>query len=222
MSVAQLTNILQSHPQIQQSLSFAQLSLFFHLTNHLQLWLSRCVAPSHPDPPQKLPPDITAFLYGALELNVVEKPTLVAECWTAFRQMIWSQESDLESQCSSWKLLNIFQDHGFEGGIGFQDLYPPTRACLNSTCNLNVQPRPLTKSLSNKAVLYTRNFGPVPIWSHSAACICCSTRYYPNYYVHNDTCTYYDTMPTTIQAATHAYVETSLCESFETSTVCAW
>ncbi|KDQ50129.1 hypothetical protein JAAARDRAFT_590423, partial [Jaapia argillacea MUCL 33604] len=107
------------------------------------------------------------------------------------------------------------------------DLYPPTRSCRNPECKIYIngvsQPHPLAKSLWNKAVLYTRDLGPVPVWSHSALCNQCSTRYYPNYTVQKgETCVYYEGVPSMIQVATHAYIEMTLCKRFETSMVCAW
>ncbi|TCD64720.1 hypothetical protein EIP91_003676 [Steccherinum ochraceum] len=60
--------------------------------------------------------------------------------------------------------------------------------------------------------------------SYSSACSNCHATYYPAYWVHGSggIRTHYLGIPPAIQIATHAYMETSLCNRFTNSTVCAW
>ncbi|ETW86544.1 hypothetical protein HETIRDRAFT_121213 [Heterobasidion irregulare TC 32-1] len=138
-------------------------------------------------------------------------------------------------------LVDLFLKHGVEHEIGFCDLYPPTQKCLDPHC-LGGQKGPQHQELLDLcgycAVLFTRNFGPLPVWLYSAKCphklsytytiltpltltvlIGCGARYYPNYYIYNGTHTYYLRIPYAIHVTMHLYVESSLCERFANSMV---
>ncbi|KAI0739265.1 hypothetical protein C8Q80DRAFT_1112653, partial [Daedaleopsis nitida] len=113
---------------------------------------------------------------------------------------------------------------------GVHSLFPPTRFCLRPTCTYSVgtrngQQRQLSHQAAGNIVYFSREYGPLPAQSFSLACPKCNARYYNNYFVDpsSGTRTYYgDNIPRAIEAAKHAFIESSLCERFATSSACAW
>ncbi|KAF8581031.1 hypothetical protein K439DRAFT_1648016 [Ramaria rubella] len=91
-------------------------------------------------------------------------------------------------------------DHLFPPGL--QDLYPPTRTCVE-----------LKEPKSHPGTLFTKDWGPVPIWTTSLHCRECHTRYHPNYFLHDhaSTRTYYPGVP-----------ESSLVDLFANLMTVAW
>jgi len=157
---------------------------------------------------------------------------LITSCWTALRQVVWNwpqSSSTLDLLSSSGDLLDIFLTYGTRLAIGFYDVHPPTRTCLDPACVVRrsggrTEARRLTRYRVAAAVLFTAAHGPIPCWSHSFACRKCHTRYYHNYYVHDSRSrrTYYGGMPSVLHVRTHVFVQRSLCTRFEMSMVCAW
>ncbi|EDR02633.1 uncharacterized protein LACBIDRAFT_332257 [Laccaria bicolor S238N-H82] len=114
--------------------------------------------------------------------------------------------------------------------IGFSDLYPPTRVCIDPRCatesSTSYRSRELTDVISYNVTIFMKDLGPVPGWAFSARCPCCGARYYPNYLVegrhHQSRRTYYTEVPAFIQVSMHYYVDTRLAEMFTNMMVCAW
>jgi len=120
------------------------------------------------------------------------------------------------------------------------DLRPPTTICLDPMCRR--QDSRLTEPINYKAVLFTRDHGPIPISCTSLYCrgkpLCsfacrflitpsptgCHTRYHHNYYVHEDATlrTYYSGVPDLIQSSKKVFIERGLCERFANQMVMAW
>ena len=61
-------------------------------------------------------------------------------------------------------------------------MYPPMRICLDPHCSEGhhgPQPQELLGLQGYRAVLFTHDFSPLPIWSYSAKCPCESSIMYP-------------------------------------------
>ncbi|KDQ11638.1 hypothetical protein BOTBODRAFT_114058 [Botryobasidium botryosum FD-172 SS1] len=104
-------------------------------------------------------------------------------------------------------------------GLGSRDLYPLTRVCTGSQCNMSQLGEPKI----HEAMLFTLESGVLPIWSISLYCQKCCTQYYHNYYVHDNASmrTYYTGVPDIIQVAQHFFIETRLLQFWGTSTLFA-
>ncbi|KAH9834909.1 uncharacterized protein C8Q71DRAFT_710647 [Rhodofomes roseus] len=237
MPVLSLLACLQQCPEIVQHLSIDSLLLLFRLLQCLKerlSWFSPC---TDSEPPLNLPSDVKKFLASALHMSC-ELPdgALIDRCWSALRKSVWaSTSSTFAEQCRSKELLDVFAKHGIPQGIGFHDLYPRTRVCLDSNCKIvpSHQPsegtspdesRKLTRLVPLRCVNFTREFGPIPVVAYSAQCRSCFTRYYPDYYVHErrGLRSYYPGVPPSIEVAKHTYIEATLCEQFSASMVFAW
>ncbi|KAF8495359.1 hypothetical protein JB92DRAFT_2747801 [Gautieria morchelliformis] len=64
------------------------------------------------------------------------------------------------------------------------DFLPPTCICLESRCNLASEGRGLMEPIQHQATLFTKDHGPVPVYTTSYNCHNCNIWYYHNYYVH--------------------------------------
>ncbi|KAF8904355.1 hypothetical protein CPB85DRAFT_1416528 [Mucidula mucida] len=114
--------------------------------------------------------------------------------------------------------------------LGFRDLFPPARICLDPVCAARQSglQQELAQSTSYKVTLFTRDLGPLPVWCHSSSCRKCHTRYYPTYYTHQhrENRTYYAPNYATgmdlVEVGMHYYVELSQAERFTNNSVCAW
>ncbi|KIJ47694.1 hypothetical protein M422DRAFT_163649, partial [Sphaerobolus stellatus SS14] len=82
----------------------------------------------------------------------------------------------------------------------------------------------LTEPSRHEAALFTRDHGPIPIYTTSFYCRGCYTRYYPNYCLHDKASqrTYYGGIPQYIQSSKKIFVERSLCERFCTQMAMSW
>ena len=86
-------------------------------------------------------------------------------CWVVF----WGMAYNIRLVSVTWaswldcKLISILP--------GFYDIYPPVRTCLNANCSTQTT-RELSKVQSVEVTLFMRDYGAVPLWSHSASCHC--------------------------------------------------
>ncbi|KAI0309415.1 hypothetical protein OF83DRAFT_1072073 [Amylostereum chailletii] len=230
--VSSLISPLLTHPNLAASVTVDSLLLFFRLITHLKERLSWHCTSSQTGPPPSLPSDVHQFLVTALRVN---DPSVISDLWALFRDIAWSlsppKDSDPDGSQRAGDLLGVFMRCGLAFDIGFRDLYPPTRVCLNPQC-MSVgagqvkSPRDLTRVKFIRVVHFIREYGPIPSLSFSGTCRECGTRYYPTYYVHGSESdqmrTYYPGVPSTIHVTKHVFVETSLCMRFTNSMVCAW
>ncbi|KAG2139346.1 hypothetical protein DEU56DRAFT_871163 [Suillus clintonianus] len=172
-----------------------------------------CHPPTHP------PEVVILLLAGTLGQD---RPTILA-CWVVLRQVIWTHGTVLPTD----KEIEAFNRHGLMRGIGYHDLYPPTRVCQSPECtNYRDGDEVATLTDVNKfrASLFTLRDGSLPVHSVSTYCRQCHTRYYHNYRIHNADSTrmYYAGVPSVIQAARHFYIEAALLELFAATKVFGW
>ncbi|KAH9851669.1 hypothetical protein C2E23DRAFT_869110 [Lenzites betulinus] len=87
-----------------------------------------------------------------------------------------------------------------------------------------LHPRELGEPLEYWATAFTRDFGPTPVRVISLYCRGCHTRYYPNYFLHDQasTRTYYSGVPRLLQVAQHSFVSADVCEMFSNLMAVAW
>ncbi|RDB27256.1 hypothetical protein Hypma_004511 [Hypsizygus marmoreus] len=216
-------------------LSILQLSALTTLILHLRNRLLWSQSPHARGAPFNLPHDVVQFLSTALNL----KEGQIRDSWQGLRGCgLWESvegatEDDSTNPLCNEQYLDTFLRFGVPLNIGFYDLYPPTRVCLDPRCAMKGRDstakslgRELTDIARHSATLFTKNLGPLPAWSISARCPSCGTRYYSNYYVNsasiNPIRIYYPGIPPAIQVAMHYYVESSLAERFTNMMTCAW
>ncbi|KZP31410.1 hypothetical protein FIBSPDRAFT_724394 [Athelia psychrophila] len=180
--------------------------------------------------PIRLPHSIVVFSAEALDV----RQDVVENTWSTLRDGLWGSveagsSRDTSGLIRDQGLLELFLTHGMKNKLGLHSILPPARVCLDSRCDTIVEdqriPQALTKLEWYKATLFTKNMGPIPAWSASAACRKCNARYHADYYVHESgtLCTYYTgVIPHVIEVTKHCYVERSLCERFTNSMVTAW
>ncbi|KAI0054519.1 hypothetical protein BV25DRAFT_1922614 [Artomyces pyxidatus] len=230
MLLSQFSVILGEQPILQQSLSFPDLLLFLRLVDHLRETLAWYQAPNALGPPRSLPPHVSSFCAAALGIDTATHPFLITQCWEAFRDVVWApsfRRSSRYDPLHDGGLLDVFLIHGLQHELGFFDLYPSTRICLDPHCaraSYAFGGRELSRLLRTPATIFTRDFGALPIWSYSASCSGCNSRYYPNYYVLGTSKrrTYYQGVPSVVHVAMHSFIERGLCDRFTQSMVCAW
>ncbi|KAF8585031.1 hypothetical protein K439DRAFT_1344525, partial [Ramaria rubella] len=82
----------------------------------------------------------------------------------------------------------------------------------------------LTEPKSYPATLFTKDWGPVPVWTTSLYCRECKIRYYANYFLHANasTRTYYAMVPEVIQISQKYFMESLLVELFANLMTIAW
>ncbi|KAF7976972.1 hypothetical protein HWV62_5047 [Athelia sp. TMB] len=173
--------------------------------------------------PLTLPASVLNFCADALE---VPSDTLES-AWEGLGDALWAPCGDeLPSETSKLTrdahMLDVFLTHGTRHKLGLHTIIPPIRACLDIRCETvaldgTVIPQALSKLESYEATLFTRDIGPIPVWSSSASC--------RNYYTHESGTrrTYYHgVVPSVIEVSKHRYVERVLCERFTLSMATAW
>ncbi|KAI6012337.1 hypothetical protein EDC04DRAFT_2956638, partial [Pisolithus marmoratus] len=104
----------------------------------------------------------------------------------------------------------------------YGDIYPPTHTCLSSDCP-NYHMGVLTEPVTYQATQFTLQYGVLPIYSTSMYCHS-KYIYHHNFSVHKNTnvLTYYHGVPSTIQVATHFFIDTLLLELFANAKVFGW
>jgi len=241
------------------SLSIEQYTSFISLLVHLQekiLWSHSAHATM---PLVFLPRAVTQFLATTLRLE----EQLVLQLWSCQKELLWPLLMKPQS-VQNPQYLPLFLEHGISLNIGewlnddlasvnngsplgFSDLYPPTRVCIDPRCatesSISYRSRELTDVISYNVTIFMKDLGPVPGWAFLACCPCewmdcitywyltppqlgCGARYYPNYIVegrhHQSRCMYYTEVPAFIQVSMHYYIDTRLAEMFTNMMVCAW
>ncbi|KAJ7454472.1 hypothetical protein FB451DRAFT_1280048 [Mycena latifolia] len=218
MSLQQIAAALQNHPEL-ALIDFHGLTLFIRYAS-----LAReSIELSQSDKlqcPEVLPLHILRVLATALG----EKDThLVETCWSAFRELVWSQP--LVSPTDEEILA--YDDAALHHQTSFRHLYPPVRSCQSSDCSnhrTDENMLTLTEPLTYSATLFTLKFGALPVYTTSLYCRSCNHRYYHNYHVHKQTSlrTYYGGVPDVVQVAQHFFIESALLELFANNMVFGW
>ncbi|EIN11940.1 hypothetical protein PUNSTDRAFT_62687, partial [Punctularia strigosozonata HHB-11173 SS5] len=83
----------------------------------------------------------------------------------------------------------------------------------------------LDHPVTHKATYFSYDLGPIPAWTTSLYCRACSTRFHPNYYVHDTATirTYYSSdVPDVLHVAQYTFLDRRLCELFTNQMVFAW
>ncbi|EPQ54160.1 hypothetical protein GLOTRDRAFT_44279 [Gloeophyllum trabeum ATCC 11539] len=230
MFLSEISRILADSPELSNVLTYDDLTRFIDIVR----WKREDIASVQPSfisgPPEYLPTAYHHFFAAAFSLGQDEVQLL----WTKLRILAWGSEDDtqdgeLESRAKA--LIPLFLKHALQYDIGFYNFRPPARVCTDSHCDRELRsmpgifrPRELTEPLSYKAVYFSKDLGPMPVWCTSLYCRHCNTRYYPNFYVHDKatTRTYYRGIPDVIQSAQHAFFSRDLCELFATLNVVSW
>ncbi|EIN03778.1 hypothetical protein PUNSTDRAFT_77731, partial [Punctularia strigosozonata HHB-11173 SS5] len=225
MLLSQFTTLIATDPLLMGTLSLSSLVLFIRLTTHLKSRLLWSCSASWSGAPLHLPPEIVQFLCRALHAS----EALVVRCWSVLRDQIWESADACGSHSDellpiAGDLLDIFLRHGVDLGISAYEFYPRERGCLDPRCQVRCRVQmELAREIPMRVVVFTREWGALPAWSHSARCPRCLTRYYPTYYVvDRKVRVYHRGVPPFIHVATHVYIEQSVCRRFRDSMVCAW
>ncbi|KAJ6485282.1 hypothetical protein DFH09DRAFT_949028, partial [Mycena vulgaris] len=84
--------------------------------------------------------------------------------------------------------------------------------------------RELVEASTFGITVFTKEFGSVPGFARSEYCRNCKTRYYPNYFAHEEATlrTYYPGVPCFLQSSQHFYIDKDLCELFSVMMVTSW
>ncbi|KAG1720182.1 hypothetical protein EDB19DRAFT_1930573 [Suillus lakei] len=213
MGISQLLASLDEY-----DLTFPDLTAFVRLACMAKPFIRQCMTDIR-HPPIHPPEVVVSLLAGALG----QDPPTILTCWVAFRQVIWTHGAVLPTD----QEIEAFNRHGLVRGIGYHDLYPPTRVCQRPEC-VNYRDGDEVATLTDvntfRASLFTLRDGSLPVHSVSTYCRQCHTRYYPNYWTNNTDSTriYYAGVPSVIQAARHFYIEAALLELFAAMKVFGW
>ncbi|KDQ09975.1 hypothetical protein BOTBODRAFT_164259 [Botryobasidium botryosum FD-172 SS1] len=122
--------------------------------------------------------------------------------------------------------IELFGRYGEQFELGYRQLYPPMRACINDDCPrlfLGNRTRALLSHPKKyKATLYTLDSGAIPVFSTSLRCTSCNTSYHLNYSIGAGASirAYYGGyVPDILQAAEHFFVETKVLSYYGASAV---
>ncbi|TCD59992.1 hypothetical protein EIP91_010937 [Steccherinum ochraceum] len=203
-------------PQALKLLSVPTLVLWVRLLTHLRDHLTYTEVCTADGVPMAITNENLFFFAEALKITRV----IVRETWAIHGRLLWKYASTAGPRAAPFDLLQIFLKVGVQNGIGFRSFFPPVKHCITEAC----QQRELVERRRIYAVLFTRELGPVPAVSYSSSCAQCHATFYPAYWVHGsgEIRTHYLGIPSAIQVAAHAYIETSLCDRITDSMVCAW
>ncbi|EPQ50066.1 hypothetical protein GLOTRDRAFT_108722 [Gloeophyllum trabeum ATCC 11539] len=226
-SAARFKRILADSPELSATLSLSDIVRFVDIVR----WKKDDIAAIQPSfisgPPEYLPLSYHKFLMDCFSLEHETAKSL----WVKYRTLAWEDHesnNSMELEARAKSLIQLFLKHGLQHGIG---TLPLSRICMDSACSRELQSTPgvfrsreLVEPLSYKAVFLTRDLGPLPVYCTSLYCRQCNTRYYPNFYVHDQatTRTYYADVPDIIQSAQHVFISRELCELFITLKVVSW
>ncbi|PPQ78706.1 hypothetical protein CVT24_002284 [Panaeolus cyanescens] len=212
-----LSNLLKSleeYPSLAADLLIEDFSKFYDLVYLLKPYLHLLRSIYDKDPLPTLPYYILDLLKASLGLSIDSLKLL----WDAMKSSIWeaSWSTDTQTQLSK-RYISYFLRHGMPRSLLFYSLLPPTRTCLDPLCTKLKQRRELVEAKSYPITVFSLDLGPVPGMVVSLYCRYCKTRYYPNYYVHDNasTRTYYPGLvPDFIHAKEHTFIDKQLCAMF--------
>ncbi|KAF8799170.1 hypothetical protein BYT27DRAFT_7228010 [Phlegmacium glaucopus] len=123
-----------------------------------------------------------------------------------------------------WKFLaqtawNI--DLNITPATAFRSIFPPSHQCMNTSCK-RFQRLMLKKAESRQAVLFTMDYGAIPVWSVHLICECCNVNYHHNYQVYQGQQIYYDGIPEILQIGEHQFAERKLVNIWIMMMLLSW
>ncbi|THV06144.1 hypothetical protein K435DRAFT_816015 [Dendrothele bispora CBS 962.96] len=164
-------------------------------------------------PPDVLPPAVSSFLSKALNIPLEDIPM----CWDLLKRDVWEATVPEETKHQD---LELFKKYGWEHGITYLTIYPPSLYCVNHDhCNRTT---PLKQEKMRQVVVFTLADGAQPAWAVNLVCPGCNTTYHNNFSVNDGTRTYYEHVPRYIQAGEHQFVEDKLVDSWITMMLLGW
>ncbi|KAJ6494189.1 hypothetical protein C8R45DRAFT_927415 [Mycena sanguinolenta] len=196
MSLQQITAALQTHPEL-GLIDFHGLNLFLRYAS-LGKESIEFSQGNKLECPTFLPPRILCVLASALG----EKDTRLVEiCWSAFRELVWSQPRVAPTE---------------DEILAFNDAALSHQTYKNKLT--------LGEPLVHSGTLFTLKYGALPIYTTSLYYRGCHRRYYHNYYAHKQDSlrTYYGGVPAIVQVAQHFFIESALLELFANNMVFGW
>ncbi|KAF8587176.1 hypothetical protein K439DRAFT_1614479 [Ramaria rubella] len=217
-TLGHLLKLCQDYPDIGFDTITTYINFLRHLKEHIDF--TQCV--NYSNPPQCLPTTIHNLLKQALELD----DTTTQVCWSALKELAWSQDPNMPSTPDLVALLPIFLRHGGPLGIALIELFPPTCVCLLTTCpnySQSADDAPyLAEPSSHKATVFTLVHGSLPMRTFSTYCQGCLTSYHHDFYVSQGIHTYYNIDTPMIQVSTRFFINGILCEHFILQMNLAW
>lgn len=113
ISISEINELLSTCPGLAESIGIQKSIRFIRITAALKTTILSQQAPSHPieSIPHSLPPDIHAFLGGAMGMS----PEYITGCWDAFKTTVWDYNEEEHSKTADAKL---FYDHASPLKIG--------------------------------------------------------------------------------------------------------
>ncbi|KAF7307938.1 hypothetical protein MKEN_01154700 [Mycena kentingensis (nom. inval.)] len=151
--------------------------------------------------PLLLPDAIVAFIRDATTLPAAA----VKEAWTVLREEVWSAHPATLSASEK----ELFRKYGWQRGLTWITLFPPTHRCVNKDCTnhpSNPQSTPLKRSQSRQVILYSIADGVIPAWSIHLAC----------------DAFYYTDIPAYLQIGDHQFAEHKLVSMWISQMLTSW
>ncbi|KDQ13593.1 hypothetical protein BOTBODRAFT_146187 [Botryobasidium botryosum FD-172 SS1] len=241
MLIRAILQALTEQAEILDDIHWRHIDMFIHLVRTLrtelvyQPNLSPTSTQNHLHYPSVLPEHVCGFLVNAIDLEYAQINAL----WLVFGQLVWEddvfhqpmdsykreREIDLNNHRRDTD-IELFGRYGEQFELGYRQLYPPMRACMNEACPrlfLGSRTRALlSQPKKYKATLYTLDSGAIPIFSASLRCPSCNTSYHLNYSIGAGASTraYYGSyVPDILQVAEHFFVETKVLSYYGASAV---
>ncbi|KAI1791108.1 hypothetical protein LXA43DRAFT_889807, partial [Ganoderma leucocontextum] len=234
MNLLDLSHRVASHPHLAKRLSYKDLVTFCDIVIWLKQEICACQSPSATSPPLSLPPNIHSFLADVFSLRD-DEGTSVSDLWALLCDIAWEEDSALNLESHrAHALAPLFLKYGPAHQLCLYNLRPPMRECLDPTCArkrvrladgaYQTRGYELSEPRTFDAVVFTRELSPIPARVLSLYCRGCHTRYYPNYFVHEEasTRTYYHGLPPFIPITQKSYVSAEVCEMFATLMNISW
>ena len=117
MSLVHLANILQSFPDVTESLTLQQLLIFINICRQLREKLSWSQGPSADGPPMALLTNVQDFIATALHIDGTISSQVIARAWKALRGLIWSLPA-ITDPLRDAGLAELFLLHGMVAKVG--------------------------------------------------------------------------------------------------------
>ena len=118
MSLIHLTRILQSNPDVVESLTTQQLLDFIGILRHLREKLSWSQGSSADGPPIALLANVQEFITIALGIGIAKSSKFtIFRAWDALRELIWSLPV-ITDPLQDARLADLFVLHGMTSKVG--------------------------------------------------------------------------------------------------------
>ncbi|KAJ6511673.1 hypothetical protein DFH09DRAFT_1100422 [Mycena vulgaris] len=177
------------------ALDYDSMTTYVDLIRLLKSDLTALQSSYHLNPPETLPVNVHDFLKLCLDMT----DDMAKRARLDFRTTAWSHDLTPAEALAA---------HVYS-------LRPPTRVCIDPTCAKSsladpiLRNRELVEASTFGITVFTKEFGSVPGFSGSEYCRNCKTRYYPNYFAHEE-------------ATLRTYYPGDLYELFSVMMVTSW